>query len=180
MAPAIYYIDFGQDGGDSDAERQPTHGADVNGNYWNNVIAPYGQATTINAGTTVNLVNSHNEATNGVITLVNKASSNGGNTNCGLPDPNPELVGDLAIGTATNDYLFLDDNTGNQGHFRFSGLYAEKAYKFYIFGTRKTDDVRGGTFYIHGQNQFNDYLQNSGADIGTDITITIDYSILVS
>lgn len=171
-----FYVDFGQD---ASTWGDKTIGVDANGNIWNNVVAPAGAPSSLAAGYTLDFVNSQGETTPVSIELINKISSNG-KPNCGLPDPDATLLGDIAVGTATNDYFFIDDGIGNQGWFRFKGLDTQKAYKFYVFGTRQTNDVRGGTFYIHGQNQFNDFLQTSGAGIGTNITNTNDNTIITS
>ncbi len=171
-----FFIDFGQD---ASTWGDKTTGADINGNIWNNVVAPSGAPSALAAGATLDMVNSQGEATTVKFVLVTKINSNG-KANGGLAEPDAALLGDLAVGTATNDYFFLDDGIGNQGWFRFEGLDNTKAYKFHIFGARQTNDVRGGTFLIYGDNKWNGYLQTSGAGIGTNISNTNDNTVLVS
>lgn len=171
-----YFVDFGQN---ASTWGDKTDGVDVNGNVWNNVVAPSGAPSSLAAGYTLDFVNSKGETSTVKFELMAKINSNG-KANCGLPNPDQALLGDLAVGTATNDYFFVEDALGNQGWFRFKGLDPLKAYKFSIFGTRQTNDVRGGTFFVHGQNQFNGFLQTSGTGIGTTITNTNDNTILAS
>lgn len=157
------YIDFGQN---NPGEGRRITNIDNNGNYWNNVIAPNGSPSTLNP-VTVNLKNSGNTLTNYVLELVREIRSNGG-TNGGLISPDPLLLGDLAVETATEDYFFLDSGMG-KGSFKFKNLNTEKAYKFYILGCRVASGNQRGVIYsLSGKNGSHGKQLNTGTGIGAN------------
>jgi len=156
------YIDFGQD--NPGAKRHITT-VDNNGNYWNNMVAPNGSPSTLNAGSTVNLINSENKTTPYMLELARSILSNGGD-NGGLLTPSAELLGDLAVSTATEDYFFLSTN---KGLFVFKNLQPERAYKFYIFGTRLAAGAQRGIIYsLSGKNGSHGSQLNTGTGVGAD------------
>jgi uncharacterized repeat protein (TIGR02543 family) len=171
-----FYIDFGQGAGEFG---HVTVGADARGNYWNNLTAPNGAPSTLNAGYKLSLLNSKNQPTPYLLETTQNWKSNG-RANGGLLAPDPELLGDLAVATATEDYFFLDTDIGGRGAFKLKNLDPKKAYKFYVFGCRQENAVRGGVFSITGANSASGYLQNSGPGIGTNITNTNDRTIYES
>lgn len=158
-----FYIDFGQD--NSNEGRRITT-VDNNGNYRNNVIAPAGSPSTLNP-TSVNLKNAVNTSTDYVLEVARPIKSNGG-SNGGLSTPDPALLGDLAVGTATEDYFFLDTNMG-KGLFLFKNLDINKAYKFYIYGCRTASGNQRGVIYsLSGKNGSHGKQLNTGTSIGAD------------
>ncbi len=120
----VVYIDFGKNNG---SDGNVTEGPDVNGHYWNNAIAP-------GYGSTLDLVNGANEGTGFVMEVTKQFSANG-IRNGGLLAPDQKELGDLAIATATQDYFYIE-GTGGNGSFRFKNLNKNRAYKFYVFGSR--------------------------------------------
>jgi uncharacterized repeat protein (TIGR02543 family) len=159
-----FYVDFGQDN-PNEGRRLST--VDANNNRWNNVVAPNGSPSTLNAGATVSLVNAENTSTGYVLEVARTIKSNGGN-NGGLATPDPALLGDLAVGTATEDYFFLDNGMG-KGLFKLKNLDAGKAYKFYIYGCRTAAGNQRGIIYsLSGQNGSHGAQLNTGTDIGAD------------
>lgn len=157
-----FYVDFGQD---NPGEGRHITNVDDNGNYWNNVIAPNGSPSTLNAGATVNLKSSTNEPTAYVLEVARTIRSNGGN-NGGLATPDPALLGDLAVGTATEDYFFLDGGMG-KGLFKFKNLDTNKAYKFYMYGCRTASGNQRGIIYsLSGKNGSHGKQLNTGTGIG--------------
>lgn len=155
------YVDFGQD---NPGEGRRITNVDSNGNYWNNVTAPNGSPSTLNP-TTVNLKNSGNTLTGFALELVRTIRSNGG-ANGGLTSPDPLLLGDLAVETATEDYFFLDSGMG-KGSFKFKNLDPEKAYKFYILGCRVASGNQRGVIYsLSGKNGSHGKQLNTGTGIG--------------
>lgn len=168
-----FYFDFGQDNG----RGHLTIGADVNGNYWNNVIAPNGAPSTLNAGYTLSLVNSGNQTTPYVLETTETMRSNGTAGSGALENPNPALLGDLAIATATEDYFFIENNLQDKGGFKLKNLDQTKAYKFYVYGCRAENQVRTGVISVSGKNGSHGVHQNSGSGIGTDITNGNDNTI---
>jgi hypothetical protein len=159
-----FYIDFGQD--NPGAKRHLTL-VDDNGNHWNNVVAPNGSPSTLNAGASFDLISADNKITPYVLEVTRAIKSNGGD-NGGLFSPDAALLGDLAVSTATEDYFFLDNNMG-KGLFTFKNLQPEKAYKFYIFGTRVAAGAQRGVVYsLSGKNGSHGAQLNTGTGIGAN------------
>ncbi|MDR0811775.1 MAG: GDSL-type esterase/lipase family protein [Paludibacter sp.] len=159
-----FYIDFGQN---NPNEGRHTTGTDAGGNYWNNVIAPNGSPSTLGAGLTVNLNNAENTPTAYALEVARAIQSNGG-ANGGLATPDTAFLGDLAVGTATEDYFFLADN-GGKGLFIFKNLDTDKAYKFYIYGCRTAAGAQRGIIYsVSGKNGSHGKQLNTGTGIGAN------------
>ena len=159
-----FYLDFGQD---NPNEERRTTGVDANSNYWNNLVAPNGSPSTLDAGIAVALKNAENTTTAYVVEVARTIRSNGG-ANGGLATPDPALLGDLAVGTATEDYFFLDGGMG-KGLFKFKNLDTAKAYKFYIYGCRTAAGNQRGVIYsLSGKNGSHGKQLNSGTGIGAD------------
>ncbi|NJK32483.1 MAG: hypothetical protein HC927_08755 [Deltaproteobacteria bacterium] len=124
------------------------------GQYWNN-FAPGGN---------IDLVESASGQDTGfnLDALTSVAQGNGG----GLSTPSSALLGDLAIGTATGDYLF---NFGGTSTLRLFNLDAGKIYDFRIFATRATDEARETLYTIRGGNKSDSAsLVTSGINSGVD------------
>ena len=99
------FIDFGDvNPNNTGAYRgETTEGADVNGNWWNNMKSSGNNY--VYPGTTVNLVNSANVPTGYNILLNHRFMTNGSAAAGGLTDPSADFLGELAVNTATMDYL---------------------------------------------------------------------------
>jgi uncharacterized repeat protein (TIGR02543 family) len=155
-----FFIDFGQD--NPDAHMHLTTGVDVNGNVWNNAIAPNGTYSTLTAPYSIStLVNAQGANTAASLTVKRTIYSNGGG-NGGLYTPDPAYLGDLAIETATEDYFFLLNN--EDGKFSITGLDPTKAYKFTIFGTRinsGSNTGRGAIYSLYGATGSHGTLVNA-------------------
>jgi 5-hydroxyisourate hydrolase-like protein (transthyretin family) len=169
-----FYLDFGK----SDATNgNLTTAADANGNYWTNVYSSEsGSPSTKAAGYTVTLVNSTNQTTGYQLETTTAWHANGRN-NGALLNPDPALLGDLAVASATEDYFFVESNMNNKGAFVFKNLDPAKAYKFYVYGSRQENAVRTGVISINGKNGSHGRHQNSGSGIGTNIPNTNDNTI---
>jgi lysophospholipase L1-like esterase len=154
-------LDFGPDDGTNGSQ---TTNPDTNGNSWNNAIG-IGEITP---GLTINdLVTTDNKSTSLGVTLSAGWRGNG-ILNGGLLDPSPALLGELAIGEATQDYFFLEGEAA-KALVTISGLDSAKLYTFRFFGTRATDDVRETTYRLTaGNGMAATSLQTSGAGIGED------------
>lgn len=158
-----FYIDFGQN---NPGEGRRITEIDAAGNHWNNVVAPNGSPSTLNP-VSLSLKNAGNESTGIDLEVVRAIRSNGG-SNGGLKSPDPALLGDLAVETATEDYFFLDNGMG-KGFFRLKNLDPAKAYKFYIFGCRvASGNQRGIIFSLSGKNGSHGKQLNTGTGIGAD------------
>ena len=160
-------LDFGRhNGNDGNATASP----DVNGNYWNN-LSQNGDFEIAAGYVASNLVDTDNNATAIDLTTLDIFRSNGRN-NGGLLSPDAALLGDFAIGTATEDYWFVETGGNPQipnATFVLSDLDPNMAYDLRMFGTRNTTDVRSVRYTATGGNgEMMVDLQTSGPDIGSD------------
>ncbi|MBK0382264.1 hypothetical protein I5M32_04760 [Pedobacter sp. SD-b] len=152
-----YYIDFGKNNG---TDGNITLGPDVNNNYWTNLTDP-----TVTAPS-VFLTNSTGSVSSSVkINITSAFLSNGINTG-GLLSPNPALLNDFAIATATQDYFYT--NTNGKGEFKISGLSATKRYVFKFFGSRDNTETRISNYKITGATVTNTSLKTSGINISAN------------
>lgn len=156
-ASGIVRIDFGRSDG---ANGNATTGADANGNWWNNFIGHGGVPT---GRAIYNLVTTDRVPTT-IDVAVGAGWESNGRQNGGLLAPSPALLGDLAVATATEDYLFLNNKNSTV---TISGLDPSKRYDFRMFGTREDPGVRQTTYTFTGSNGiFSADLQTSGAASG--------------
>ena len=156
-------VDVGETANDTRGHQ--TVGADTNGNYWNNLTSGVSSSNQIAKGTKVDLVNTANESTGYAMTTLSLLETNGVNAG-GLNDPKAEYLGDLAVTTATEDYVWIYDTSTRS--ISFSGLDPNKCYKFYILGSRATKDGdRRMSFYqLSGQSDWSTSVATSGANVG--------------
>lgn len=155
-----YYLDFGANA-ETSVRGTPTTNPDANGLYWNN-ITNTGTTNYCDAGTEFSLVGADN-ATSTMVLAVNHRFTI--NKDGGLTDPTAENLGNLAVATATSDYFFPEKDE-NDRCMTFYGLDTSKAYKFYIFGSRDTEEKRKGEFVLSGLNTFSGTMQVAGANLG--------------
>lgn len=154
-------IDFGR----SDTTNgSTTLSPDANGRHWNNIASP---ATAVpNGWAYANLVNTGNARTGIGITFLGTNWQSNGRNNGGLLAPQPALLGELAVASATEDYYFIN---GGVGRLKISGLNPGRLYTFRMFGTRNTTDTRSTTYSIvDGAGVHTATLQTSGDNIGDD------------
>ncbi|MEL7163526.1 MAG: Ig-like domain-containing protein, partial [Bacteroidota bacterium] len=144
------FLDCGPDDG---INGNATLSPDANGTHWNNAVSSIGGADS------VFLVDATGAATGYALTI-GKAMSTNGLRHGGLTDPVDSLLGDFAIGTATQDYFF----TSNSGILTFSGLDPEKGYRFHLFASRATDDPRTTGYAVNGLNGASGDLASSNND----------------
>lgn len=157
-----FYIDFGQNNVANQGYK--TVGADKNKHYWNNIFGKGTGAPDKAYPQTINLVTSDNTATDCRLQLSTRFSTNG-YTNGGLQNPSASLLGDLAIESATQDYIFLEGNQ-DYGVIHIKGLDMSKAYRFCLFGSRTATDERAAYFELTGVNCWKDEMAMSGSGIG--------------
>ena len=159
------YFDFGTI---TASQGTVTEGADANGNHWNNITNNTSGNKYAAVGTVYdNLVNSDNQPTAYRISLDTRFSTNGKSGGGGLLTPSAELLGDLAVASATEDYFFFEADQP-KGEFTISGLDPQRSYRFHIFGSRKATDTRTGIYTLGGVNSFAGKLQAAGTGIGHD------------
>lgn len=157
-----FYIDYGQNNVTNQGYK--TVGADTNGHYWNNIFGKGTAAPDKAYPQTINLVASDNTATECRLQLSSRFSTNG-YTNGGLQKPSAALLGDLAIESATQDYIFLEGSQ-DYGVIHFMGFNPNKGYRFYLFGSRTATDERAAYFDLTGENCWREEMVMSGSGIG--------------
>lgn len=157
------YVDFGET--DNATRGHQTVGADKNGNYWNNFSSGKSSSNRIKAGTSVSIVDAANAPTGITAQTLQLMETNGVNAG-GVLNPTDENLGDLAVQTATEDYVWVNDD--NKRQVRFSGLDKNHCYKFYIFGSRITAETtdRNSIYTLEGQDTWSTQLTTSGRCIG--------------
>ena len=121
--------DFGKSDGTNGNQ---TVSPDAYGHYWNNIVSTEsGSPSTKPAGYVVSdLVDAANQPTGFTLTTTEDFKANGRN-NGGLKTPDADLLGDLAVGAATEDYFFIESAMNDKGAFILSGLDPARAYKFH-------------------------------------------------
>ena len=161
-------VDFGRhDGTNGNVTVNP----DSFGKYWNNFGA------TASGSSVANLITTANEPTPMGITLTTAGWQNNGILNGGLTATSPGTqaptfarLGELAVDTATQDYLFINGNTGFSSNLKITGLNPSKLHSLRFFGTRSATDVRRSTYTITaGNGTFAGMLQTSGPGIGNGL-----------
>ena len=159
------YIDFGKNNNGLDGTL--TSNPDIHGNHWNNMYSNGDGPTTGAANPTVDLILSDGTAANNYQLQTGSTFQFNGVRNGGLLAPDVNLLGDLAIATATQDYLFIDGNNANATLY-FKNLNGNKRYRFYIFGSRiqATGDPRIGFVEIIGAKAVKGLHQMGGANVG--------------
>lgn len=157
-----FYIDFGETNNDSRGHQ--TTGADANGNYWNNFSSGSSSSNAVSAKT-LTLKNSANQ-TSAIKLVTTTTQYTNGVTNGGNNNPDAELLGDLAIKTATEDYVFIDN--GDQRPFTLKGLDAACQYRISIYGTRNHTDNRITSYKLVGQQTWEGAQTTSGYNTGGD------------
>ena len=136
----------------------------TNGRYWNN-WRKMGGGTAIWPGEVIGL-----KTVKGVATpwrlLVSGQMNNNGLRNGGLKTPDPALLGPLAVGTATQDYFYVDQKTKSAG-FVLAGLSPFKTYTLKLFASRESNaEVRETRYVITGASVSSQTLVTTGAKTG--------------
>ena len=156
-----FYIDFGETSNTTRGRQTSTK--DNNGNYWTNLSSGSSSSNTIPAKT-VTMKNSENKTTSRyrLVTTCNQYTNgiNAGGNNA----PSDEYLGDLAIQTATEDYMFIDN--GDLRPFKFTNLDKANCYKLYIYGSRNHTDNRITQYRIEGQQTWSGGQVTSGNSVG--------------
>lgn len=154
------YVDFGETN-NSTRGHQTTR--DTNGNRWNNVTSGSSTSNQISASKAFTLYNSEAKSTGMRLTVIEKSYTNGidagGNNN-----PSADDLGDLAVKTATEDYMFIDN--GDARSFKLTKLKTDHLYRLYIYGTRNTTSDRATLYSVQGQSLWRGGQTTSGSDIG--------------
>lgn len=159
-----FYFDFGMDGG---TRGTITTSPDANGHYWNNIG---NQGVTSNKPSldyVYSLVDATNAASSLTLQLAGtKFTANGMSGGGGFLSPDTALLGDLAVASATSDYLFASNS--EHCSMVISGLDVNKGYQFKVFGSRVASDIRISDYTFRGAWAIQGILQAAGAGIGAN------------
>ncbi|MCA9234407.1 MAG: PEP-CTERM sorting domain-containing protein [Planctomycetales bacterium] len=163
--------DFGPSNSD---DGDITTGPDASGNYWSSWTGGEGGVRAIAGEHQRNIVNTDGNDTGIGITITAEFDSNG-KLNGGLFNPDSNLLGDLAVESATVDFFFStgdgvqgggdDDEAGG---FMLDGLDPNLAYNFKFFGSRSSTETRITEYAVTGANSQSVLLTTSGNNIGAD------------
>ena len=128
------YIDCGHSDG---TNGELTTSPDAGGIYWNNL---YENATSAAA---VNLVYSDGASVGANVTITSAFSRNGYKNGGNTAASYPSILGSFAKKTVMGDYFFI--NGSAIGKMKFNSLNPNKAYVFYIIGSRAYNKSFGQT-----------------------------------
>lgn len=162
-AGARLLVDLGPVNPD-DGEHTPS--PDYLGQHWNNWHEVDGDARMLPGEHVGGLVTASGDATSIDLVLTGGFSTNG-RSHGGLLWPSGELLGSLAVGSATGDFFYSvsDDMTGG---FFLRGLDPDATYTLRLFGSRASDETRLTTYTVDGAETVSATLQTSGAGAGID------------
>lgn len=151
-------------GPNDDAHGEATPAPDYLGRHWNN-WHPTGGGTRILPGEHVEaMVTATGEATD-VRAVVTGGFGSNGWANGGLRWPDPELLGDLAVGSATGDFWYADGGD-LPGGIAFYGLRPGQPHTVRLFASRGDDETRTTRFTVHGVTSATRTVRTSGPDAG--------------
>ncbi|MCA9234406.1 MAG: PEP-CTERM sorting domain-containing protein [Planctomycetales bacterium] len=173
---ARYLVDFGRnDVATGGGQGAITASPDSNGNYWNNFNKEAFNSDTGNLDVPDNaaisgLIDDANGASGIGIQLLDSTGNNeweaNGALNGGLLGPDSNLLGELAIETATRDYFFT---TQPSASFVLNGLNPLATYDLEFFATRDTGGYRATQYRATDANgaMLSAILQTSGGGAGS-------------
>lgn len=161
--------------GPSNAEDgTPTESPDAFGQHWNN-WSPIVANVLMNSGEHIsNLVDSTGQPTDLRLVFAAATHLSQGIRDGGLLEPDPTLLGRLAVPTATQDYIFTEkaaSDFGDHGAFTIEGLDPKARYAMRFFASRNNKQTATTRYTITGAAESSSAeLQVSGAGIGHDGT----------
>ncbi|WP_445750079.1 T9SS type A sorting domain-containing protein [Polaribacter sp.] len=135
---------------------EPITNPDINSNHWTNVQVKTTVYDLIDKGGTGRY-------------QITATGSFTANNNSAFINPDANILGDMAIASATKSYLFLS-GTGT-GTITISGLETNRLHKLSIFGSRNTTSTRETRYTVNGLNTESGVLQTSGVGIATNPTL---------
>ena len=159
-----FYFDFGMDGG---TRGTITTSPDGNGNYWNNIGDKDVTSNKPSQEYVYSIVDAANTATDIKVQLADaEFTANGMSGGGGLLSPEAALLGDLAVASATSDYLFAS----NSEHctIGLSGLDPQKGYQFKVFASSVATDDRVSDYTFRGAMAIQGSLKAAGTGIGAN------------
>jgi hypothetical protein len=153
-----------------------TPSPDYLGQDWNNWHALEGGVDVLPGEQIVDLVASDGTAT-GIDLVIAGGFQANGRSNGGLLWPDPALLGDLAVGSATGDFFYAagDDVPGA---LFLRGLDPNHTYTLRLFAARDDTEVRVTRYTVQGAHTASATLQTSGPGAGKGGKTTNDDDIV--
>ena len=158
-------IDLGPDNPE-DGER--TADPDYLGQRWNNWHPLEGGLGVLPGQHLDGLVTDEGVLT-GVDLVVTGGFFGNGRSNGGLLWPSSDLLGALAVGSATGDF-FYSEPEDQSGGLQLRGLDPNGTYRLRLFGSRDEAELRITTYIVSGADRTEATLQTSGPGAGADGT----------
>ena len=155
-------VDLGASDG-TNGEHTPS--PDYLGQHWNNWHGR-GGGDAIYPGERIVELRTDDGTATGAALVVTGGFLNNGREHGGLLWPDASRLGDLAVGTATEDYFYLlpDDQTGG---LQLRGLAPGQPVTLRLFGSRDHEEVRVTRYTVTGATTASTTLQTSGVGAGT-------------
>ncbi len=166
-------VDLGPSNAD-DGERSAC--PDWLGNCWNNWHDLEGDGTVL-PGEHLDALVDITGASTAVGLVIAGGFQVNGRANGGLLWPDPALLGDLAVGSATGDFFFTtgDDVTGA---LYLRGLDPEATYTLRLFAAREDAELRSTAYTVFGLGSATATLQTSGDGAGSAEVATNDDTVV--
>ena len=166
-------VDLGPDNAeDGEVTASPDH----LGHHWNSWRGLEGGEAALAGEHLGPLVTTEGAGTGLTLTLTGGFLSNG-RVNGGLLWPDEARLGDLAVGSATGDFFYVQDED-QSGGLALRGLDPAARYTLRLFATRDAEEVRVTRFVVHGAETRSGSLQTSGAGAGADGATGNDDTVL--
>lgn len=147
-----------------DGHGAPTASPDAFGQYWNN-WHPIEADSLMGSGEHLgNLVAADGEATGWRLVFSSANHFGRGIRHGGLLDPDPALLGNLAVPTATQDYIFTTVTgtaVGSRGGFTIEGLDPDQRFTLRLFGSREDPEGVATRVTVTGRGGASSSLFNS-------------------
>jgi len=152
--------------GANDTTHGEHSGTDHLGQRWNDWHTLNGGEGVLPGEHLGQLVTSEGEPT-GIDLVITGGFKNNGRQNGGLLWPAQDLLGELAVGTATQDYFYAeaDDATGG---LMLRGLDPQQTYTLRLFASRDSAEKRVTTYEVTGAETASASLQVSGPGAGAE------------
>lgn len=138
-----------------------TPSPDYLGQFWNNWHAVDGGMDILPGEQRVDLVDTTGQET-GVDLVISGGFQANGRSNGGLLWPDPALLGDLAVGSATGDFFYTTGADVPGGIF-LRGLNPNQRYTLRFFAAREDSERRVSRYTVDGHSVF---LQTTGSGAG--------------
>ena len=151
-------------GPDNPEDGTATRGIDAFGLVWNTWHSAEG-GEMVFAGERLGDLLDTDGAPTGIDLVVSGGFRSNGLVNGGLIAPDPSRLGDLAVGTATQDYFYVDGPDA-PGGVAWVGLDPARTYTLRLFGSRDAAETRVTRYRVDGSDTTSVELTTSGPDIG--------------